>query len=445
MKKVVGIVLLGWISLFADIVVTVDARKDLHLTAYRDFGVIKDTRKVALPEGTHRVRFEGVAEYIDEESIIIGCNPSENIEMVGLSYEYDLISPTKLMEKYIGNEVGITPNTGSIDDTLIKRVELLSIHEKEPVFRIGTNITYGEIGKILFPYIPENLITRPTILWHVFTHKRLDTEVEATYITEGISWKANYNLKIDPKYESGFLDGWITIKNESGTDIKSAVINFVNYEYGDFREKITKKIKSYLFSSKLRHLGKYIFYALPRRLTVLSGHSYRVEWISAIPVKLNSVYVVELPVVSTSYYYGTVFSAVEIENSEVNHLGFSLPEGILRTYKCDTSGEFRFIGENCLKDCDSGNTFLAVTGKSDSISIIRKVVKEKEKSYYGIEIKNNKKKPITLKILMETGDKNISDSSKKYNIKNDSLIEWNVVVKSNETETIKYSLKQKGE
>lgn len=445
MRKLVGIVLLGWMSLWADIVVPVDARKDLRLTAYRDFGVIKDIRRVALPEGAHRVRFEGVAELIDDESIDINCKPSENIEMIGISYEYDLISPTKLMEKYVGNEIGIAPPLNSLSDTLVKRAELISVHDKEPVFRIGTNITYGDVGRILFPYLPDNLITKPTIIWHAFAHKRVDTEIEATYLTEGISWKANYNLKIDTKEERGFLDGWITIKNESGTDIKNALVNFVNCEYRKSRDKITKMTKSSLFTGNTRNLGKYIFYALPRRLTVLSGHSYRVEWIPPTPVKLTSIYVAEIPSLFSEYYSANVFSGIEIENSEMNRLGFPLPEGILRTYKCDTSGEFRFIGENNIRDCESGETFLSITGRSDSVFVVRKFNKEKDGGTYLLEIKNNKKKSINLKILMDTGERDIKESSVKYKTIGESLIEWNIVVKSNELETIKYSLKKKGE
>ncbi|MCX7727693.1 MAG: hypothetical protein N2053_12705, partial [Chitinispirillaceae bacterium] len=285
----------------------------------------------------------------------------------------------------------------------------------------------------------------PTIIWHAFAHRRVDTDVEATYITEGISWKVNYNLEIDPKEERGFLDGWITLKNESGTDVKNAIVNFVNCEYRKSRDKMTKQAKSYLFTGNLRNLGKYMFYALPRRLTVLSGHSYRVEWIPPTPVKLNSVYVVEMPPLSSEPYSGTVFSAVEIENSEVNRLGFSLPEGILRTYKCDTSGEFRFIGENSIKDCDSGNTFLSVMGRCDSIFVVRKLNKDKEPGTYQFDIRNNKKKPINLKILMDIGERVIKESSVKYKVIGESLIEWNIVVKSNDTEVVKYTLKKKGE
>ena len=139
--------------LYADIAVTVDARKDLQLTVYRDFGVVKDIRKINLPDGANRIRFEGVATGINTESVNLEWKSGTGIELIGQSYEFDLVSPVKLMEKYVGREIEIVPRKDQWPDTGLQIAELISIHGQEPVFRIGTKITFGDIGRILFPYI----------------------------------------------------------------------------------------------------------------------------------------------------------------------------------------------------------------------------------------------------------------------------------------------------
>jgi hypothetical protein len=425
-------------SVHADIAVTVDARKDLQLTIYRDFGVVKDVRKINLPDGANRIRFEGVATGINTESVNLDWNNGNGIELVGQSYEFDLVSPVKLMEKYVGKEIEIVPRKDQWPDTTLQTAELISINGKEPVFRIGTKITFGDIGRILFPYIPDNLYTKPTLLWNVYIQKRQETDIVATYLTEGFSWKAGYLIQIDKKDETGMFSGWITFTNESGLDCKNAQVTFVAGDIQRIRDKRATAVTGPDAFRMLKKFGDYSFYGMTQRVTIFTNHSDQVEWIPRTPVRLNQNYIAEI---NTDSDAGDVFTAVEVENSASYGLGFPLPDGTLRIFKRDQNDDNRFIGETVLNDTRPGETFMAPVGRADGITVSQKA--DPGGMAYLCEIRNNKDKPVSIRLTANTGGRQVVESSKQYHIVRGSSLEWNFVVKSRETHKISYSLKKK--
>ncbi|MBN1761282.1 MAG: hypothetical protein JW863_23355 [Chitinispirillaceae bacterium] len=432
-----------WVSLFlstvyADIAVTPDARKDLQVTVYRDFAVVKDIRKINIPEGANRIRFEGVATGIDPETVNLDWKSGVEIELISQSYEFDLVSPTKLMEKYVGKEIEIVPSKEQWPDTAVKTAELISINGKEPVFRIGTQITFGDIGRILFPYMPDNLYTKPTLLWNVLIPKRQETEIVATYLTEGISWRVGYLLQVDKKGESGSFGGWITFNNQSGLDCKNSQVTFVA---GDVK-RISGRSSNEL-AAGARHgfqeNGDYYFYGMNQRVTLFSNHSNQVEWIPPVQVKLKPGFFAQLDADDVEGLDNpTVYAAVEVENVASNSLGIPLPEGILRVFKRDSNDDTRFIGENLLDDTKTSQQFFATIGKTDGITITRK--KAGKGSPNQIEIRNGKDKTISLRLLLDSRGRKVRESSRKYRIVRGTSLEWQMMIKSKEVFKITYLL-----
>ncbi len=436
-------ILLSAVDVFADIAVTVDARKDLQITVYRDFGVVKDIRKINVPEGANRIRFEGVATGINAETVNLDWKSGSGIELIGQSYEFDLVSPQKLMEKYVGREIEIVPRNNQWPDTALKTAELISINGKEPVFRIGTQITFGDIGRILFPYMPDNLYTKPTLLWNVLIPKRQETEIIATYLTEGISWKAGYLLQIDKKDENGTFGGWITYNNESGLDCKNAQVTFVAGDVRRIRDKNPSALSGQNARRGVQQYGDYNFYEMNQRVTIFSNHSNQVEWIPRIQVKLKQNYFAEVDVNDGAEDTPVnVYAAVEVENAASNGLGLPLPEGIMRVFKRDANDDTRFIGENLLDDTKTGQSFYATIGRTEGIRVSQKEISRGES--YQLAIRNDKDKPVQLTLQVHPGDRKVADASKKYQLIHGSSLEWNIVVKSHEDYKISYNLQKKG-
>jgi len=227
MQRIVAYILILAGTLSADILVNSEARKNFKIAIYQNFGVIQEVRKVSPPNGVNRIRFDNVAATIKPSSAFLQWSGEYGIEILAQSYEYDLLSPLKLLEKFIGKELEIVPSKGNWPDTVPQRAELISINGDEPVFRIGTKITFGQIGQILFPYMPENLITRPTLIWDINSPQRQEVDLTATYLADDISWSAGYTVHVDTKDNTCLLNSVITVKNNSGMDCVNAAATLV--------------------------------------------------------------------------------------------------------------------------------------------------------------------------------------------------------------------------
>lgn len=426
----------------ADIVVPENARKDLQLCIYKDFAIVKDQRRINIPEGTNRIRFEGVATGIKPESVNLEWPSADGLELLAQSYEFDLVSPAKLMEKYIGREIEIVPRKDQWPDTAVKSAELISINGEEPVFRIGTKITFGDIGQMLFPYIPDNLYTKPTLLWDIVAQKRQETGLVATYLTEGISWSVGYLLQVDQKEENGVLGGWITFENKSGLDYNNAQVTFVN-------GMIPRIWGGASASNKKQHCtrpetGDFYFFSMNQNVSILDNHAKQVKWIPRVPVRLKQGFFGNVGD-GNSFEPVPVYTMVEVENATTNSLGIPLPEGVIRIFKKDAQENDRFIGENVIGDTKVGHSFFATSGLADGVVITSKKESGSSRSSSDenlviIEIKNMKDKSIACKLHGSTDGRRVIRSSEKYRLLSGTTLEWNLLIKSQETYKLSYRL-----
>ncbi len=88
---------------------TVKDQTQIELTAYNNGrGFVKDTRRVDLSENKGEIRFEGVASSVIPESVFIqDVSKNGSLDIVGQNYTYDLISPAKLLDEYVGKSIKI--------------------------------------------------------------------------------------------------------------------------------------------------------------------------------------------------------------------------------------------------------------------------------------------------------------------------------------------------
>jgi hypothetical protein len=119
------------------------ARTDLAVTVYNeDLGLVRDTREFDVPSGESVVRFEDVAARIDAGSVNVRA--PKGLSVVEQTYSFDLTSPEKLLERFVGKEVELVES-----DRLRERVTpavLLSTAGGN-VFRIGDKIALGHPGR----------------------------------------------------------------------------------------------------------------------------------------------------------------------------------------------------------------------------------------------------------------------------------------------------------
>ena len=94
------------------------------------------------------------------------------------------------------------------------------------VFQIGDQITYGFPGRVSFPSVPPNLISKPTLVW-LLGSGVAKQKVEVTYLTQNLNWRSDYVLVVDENDAIGDLQGWVTLTNTSGASYENAKLKLV--------------------------------------------------------------------------------------------------------------------------------------------------------------------------------------------------------------------------
>ncbi len=171
---------------------TVD-HQDLAVTIYAgDLALVQDHRTVALTGGRQRLVFQNVSAQIRAETVSLAASGLSIIEQ---NFDYDLLTPGKLMEKAVGHEVTIvrtSPGTGA--ETTEKALVLAT--NGGVVLKIGNRIEVlrddGLPARVIFDKVPDNLRARPTLSVTVNGAHGGPVPVTLSYLTPGLGWRADY-------------------------------------------------------------------------------------------------------------------------------------------------------------------------------------------------------------------------------------------------------------
>jgi len=266
----------------------VNQQTDIAVTAYNNgIALVRDVRELDLPQGEVELRFMDVAQQIRPETVgLRSLAQSGSVVILEQNYEYDLISPQKLMEKYVGKEVKLInfSNELGFDE---KSAELLSMNEG-PVYRIEGQIFLGHPGNVVVPEIPDNLIAKPSLIWQLKNDLGAQ-QLEATYITNGISWRADYVLTLAKNDKSLDVSGWVTMDNQSGAAYNNARLKLVAGDINVVQARLSRRERSAggrVLAEGAEEMpreeafAEYHLYTIPRRTTIKQNQSKQVALLS---------------------------------------------------------------------------------------------------------------------------------------------------------------------
>jgi len=227
MRRTMAVVLTLAVSLAsgaeaAQVTVGRDVQTDVMVTIYNgNLGLVKDVRQTRLPTGRHETEFTDVAAQIDPTTVHLkSLTDPTGLRILEQNYEYDLLSSAKLMEKYVGKRVRLYQPDGSYHEATL-------LSTNGPVFEINGQIHLGNNGRLILPALPENLVSRPTLAWLLRNQATAPQRVEASYMTSGITWRADYVLVLNPADTRGDLTGWVTTDNKRGAIYRNALLKLV--------------------------------------------------------------------------------------------------------------------------------------------------------------------------------------------------------------------------
>ncbi|MGH9886610.1 MAG: DUF4139 domain-containing protein, partial [bacterium] len=216
-----------------------EQREELGVTVYSGgFGLIRESRTLTLTKGRSEVEFGGVAGTIQPETVQVHAVATPALRVLEQNYQYDLLSPAKLLEKYVGRNVKVLRWSESKGRDEERDAVVLSAGEP-PILRVGDEITWAFPGRISFPELPKTLIARPSLLWLVDSPNERQ-KVEVSYLANALSWKADYVLVVNDADTVGDLNGWVTLDNQSGAPYANAKVQLVAGDVNRIREAVYK-------------------------------------------------------------------------------------------------------------------------------------------------------------------------------------------------------------
>jgi hypothetical protein len=342
----------------ATLAVTREVQKDVMVTIYNgNLGLVKDVREVRLPVGLNETQFMDVAAQIDPTTVHLrSLSDPAGLKILEQNYEYDLLSSDKLLEKYVGKVVRLYQGDGTFHEA-----RLLST--AGPVLEINGQIHLGYSGRLVLPSLPDNLVAKPTLVWLLRNQTAAAQRVEASYLTGGITWKADYVMVVNAADTRSDLTGWVTIDNKSGATYGNAALKLVAGDVNRARDGrregrlMELAAKAATVQDARRDFAsegffEYHLYTLDGRTTIKDRQTKQLALMSAadVPVVKHLMYYGAQEYYRTSY--GTPMSnqkvavLLELKNSKEHRLGVPLPRGKVRVYKADASGSQQFIGED---------------------------------------------------------------------------------------------------
>jgi hypothetical protein len=432
----------------------------LSLTVYNvGRALVRDSRPITLPAGTVALEFRDIAEHVMPETVAIG---GEGVKVLEQNYEYDLLSPQTLMGKYLGRDVTlVTEEPGASPGTTTRKElvgRLLSI-ENGTVWRIGDKIVSNPpFRELVFGELPENLRERPTLVWLLDSDRAGERRLEATYLTTGVTWKADYVLTLGAGGDVGGFLGWVTLDNTSGASYPDATLQLVA---GDVHlapgprpmpQPMMMAAKAASAEMREETLAEYHLYTLERATTIRDRQQKQVALLEAEGVRAVRRYVVESPqwwyVQRIGKQKQDVRVDVELANRADNHLGMALPAGVVRLYQRDRRGTAQFVGEDRIEHTPKdelvkvtmGNAFDVIAERRQTD--YRKLADNLYEDAFEITLRNHKESPVTVEVREQVGgDWEMISSSHPFEKLSASGISFSVPVAANGEAKLTYRVR----
>jgi hypothetical protein len=403
---------------------TLDDQVELAVTVYNsDIALVRDVRNLQFPGGSFDLRFMDIAATVNPATVHFrSLTEPSRVNVLEQNYEYDLLEPEKLLRKYVGRDVTLVRTLQENGTTRQEEVTatLLS-YNNGPVWKIGKEIVTGlHADHIRFPELPDNLYSRPTLIWTLQNGGATRHRVEASYLASKLAWNADYVLTVARDDKAADLDGWVTLTNGSGTSFRSAKLQLVagdlnrvrqaaaDKRFDEVRRSMTKIAEEPMVQESF---SEYHLYTLGRKTTIGTNETKQVSMLNGTGIAVEKRFVVD----GQQFYYrnaqhpgAPIRDVVQVyyqfKNEEKAGLGMPMPAGVVRVYQADSKGSVQFAGEDRIAHTPKDETLKLKIGNAFDVVCERKQTDFRKigggvyEFEYEVTLRNHKAAPITVEV-----------------------------------------------
>ncbi len=427
------------------------AQGDVSVTIYNnDVALVQDVRQLPIVRGQVRQDFPDVSASIRPETVSLNIADAGIVEQ---NFDYDLLSPSSLMEKAVGETITLLRTNPATGAETRERARVLAVNGGV-VLQIGERIEVlrddGLPVRAIFDRVPASLRARPTLSVMLDSNRAGTRPATLSYLSRGLGWSADYVALFDDR--SGRIDvqGWVTLKNTSGTTFDNArtllVAGEVATEDGEgdrnsYRPRPRGRIeRAGTETASREQLGDFYLYPLPGRTTIADKQTKQVSFLDVKGAAAQSGYAFENGWLGTATEPRSAASVLRFANSAGAGLGDALPAGTVRVYVRDARGQAQFTGENRIEHSPQGSQIALETGDAFDVKVLPVVVERtrlsewKWRTAMRYTLTNAKRTPVTVELTQSgfdwTDTRIIAESRKSERRDADSTV-WQVPVPAN--------------
>jgi hypothetical protein len=469
------------------------------ITIYnQNFAVVRDTVPLDLKSGVNEVRFNDVTAQLEPDSVILrDPTGSLQLQILEQNYRNDPISQDLLLSIFEGKTIDFfirEPNKpdrtvqGKIvrsgyapreHDEAIQRdlVQMRrTVETSQPIIEMDGKIQFGLPGDPIFPSLGDDTILKPMISWKLDASEPGKFDAELCYVTDGMTWEADYNVVAAEKSDLLDIVGWVTMDNQSGKTFENAKIKLMAGDVSKIQPANQMVLERVLESSSAggmppvveKAFDEYHLYTLQRPTTLHDRETKQVEFIRATGVKSQKIFVYDGLKIDWNLWRGYNRSNLrsneefgldsdtkvavmrEFKNSEANKLGMPLPRGRLRFYQQDEHKQLEFTGENTIDHTPKDEVVRVYTGNAfDLVGERRRTDFKIDSSNqwaeesFEIKLRNHKKEEVEIRVvehLYRWVNWNILEKSNAFLKTSAQEIEFRIQLKPDEEKVITYKV-----
>ncbi len=342
---------------------TVAQRDLVNLTVYTaGTALVHDRRRVYMNGGANRIAWRDVSAQIDPTSALVdSVGDVSGVTVTEQNFDYDLFNPSALLDRYIGRDVIVVHDPRFAGDRETRETARVLSTNGGIVLRYRNRIETELRGHIAYPVSSSTFRDRPTLVLDMQSARAGAHTLDLSYLTSGLSWRADYVGLLSPDERRLQLTGLITLSNNSGTGYDNARLQLVAGNVNIIQPQMLRTIANvtaHAAGNLVRpdtfvqeNYFEYHLYTLSRPTTVLDKQTKQISLLSARDVPVRKT----LELRGSQNYYRNedadlgdrlpVGVYVTFQNRG-GDLGIPLPAGIVRLYQNDTHNLSQLLGSD---------------------------------------------------------------------------------------------------
>ena len=450
-----------------EVISTAYDQQRVAVTIYNDnLALVKDARQLKLGRGLNQLAWREVsAQMRPETAQLRNVSNPEGFHLQEQNFDFDLLTPQKLLEKYVGREVGVIRSHPTTGAETRETATVLSTNNGV-VLKFVDHIETGVPGRLAFSGVPDTLRDKPTLVISLLNPTAGEQNLELSYLTGGLSWRADYVAELNANDDQLDLNGWVTLTNQSGAAYPNARLQLVAGDLNRVREVQPAPRAAMAMAAKMADaaemqqetLFEYHLYTLQRPTTLAMNQTKQVALMSAMRVPVNKQFLLE----GANYYYSGQYGElgqkikvgvfVDFQNKGEG-LGIPLPKGVIRVYKRDSQDNAQFVGEDRIDHTPKNETVRLKLGDAFDLTADKKQTAFQKlagtgrynyvfESAYEIVLKNAKSEAVTVTVREPMpGDWTMISESQAHTKAAANAAEWQVKLPAEGETTLSYRVR----